>query len=281
MKTMRFFFKLLLPLGLMAILFQGCYTQLMTSREEYPSYREEQQSAGQYDSTYYGEDNDNWQTHQYIGFSYYYPSWRSYWAWDYGCVYPTYWDPWWWGSIYFPYDYYPHYWGYRYPSYGYYGHHNLYGHSYASYTRPYRIRNSGYQRGGGSRGAYGTVRLTPYGDVGSVRGNVNRSRVAGAATQTGRYGATKNTQGRSTTGISGRGNSTNRQRGGWYNPSVQQPRHRDQTRSSERSSSPSYSPRPSSRPSSAPSSPSPRNDGGGRSGGGERSSGGRDSGRQR
>ncbi len=94
MKTMILYFKLLLSFGLMAIFFQGCYTQFVPTRDEDLSYRQEQQSAVQNDSSYYGEDNDNWQSHQCLGFSYYYPGWNSYWSWDYGCVYPSYWDPW-------------------------------------------------------------------------------------------------------------------------------------------------------------------------------------------
>jgi hypothetical protein len=302
MKTMIFYFKLLLPLGLMAILFQGCYTQFVTMREVDSSYQEEQQSTVQNDTTYYGEDNDNWQSHRYLGFSYYYPAWHSYWSWDYGCVYPSYWDPWYWGpAFYVGYSYYPHSWGYwnSYPGYDHWGYnHSGYG-SYYNYSHPFVTRNSGYQRGGNSR-QYGSARSgnagtgSMYnGQSGASRGEVNLPRTAGrVGTQSGSSGITRTS--RSTSG----GISTSRQSSnGRYNPMVQQPRHRDrstttisrsyrtggshssglarsqgtssgQSRSSERSSAPSYAPQPSTRtnppPSSAPSSaPAPRSDGGG------------------
>jgi hypothetical protein len=292
MKAMIFYSKILLPLALMVILFQGCYTRFVTMREEEPSYQQEQQSADQNDSTYYGEDNDNWQSHQYLGFSYYYPAWRSYWSWDYGCIYPSYWDPWYWGpAFYVGYSYYPHYGGYwnSYPGYGHWGyggHHN--------YSHQFVTRNSGYQRGGNSIRNYGATRSgnvsaagsgTVYnGQGGTSRGDVNLPRTAGSVST----GTTRISRSASS------GVSTYRQSSsGRYNPSVQQPRHRDrstttttrsyrigssrssgqsrsqgtsngQTRSSERSSAPSYTPQPSTRTSSAPSSaPAPRNDGGG------------------
>ena len=89
MKTIKFFFNILLPFGLMGILFQGCYTQFATMREEEPSYQQPPPCAVQNDSAYYGEDYDNWQSHQNLGLAYYYPCWNSYWSWDYGCVYPS------------------------------------------------------------------------------------------------------------------------------------------------------------------------------------------------
>ncbi len=293
MKTMIFYFKLLLPFGLMAIFFQGCYTQFVPTRDEDLSYRQEQQSNVQNDSSYYGEDNDNWQSHQCLGFSYYYPSWNSCWSWDYGCVYPSYWDPWYWGTaFYMGYSYYPHYWGYRnyYSGYG-------YGHSY--YPRSFVTRNFGYQRSGNSRltgttrSGYAGVGTTYNGRVGTSQGGVSLPRAAGsAATQSGSAVTTR------TSRNSSRSVSTSRQRGNWYSPSVQQPRHRDQSdmttsrrsrtgsshghvyyrsqgssNGQSRTSGRSYSPQPSTRTSSTSSAPASRNDGGGghQSGGSGRS----------
>jgi hypothetical protein len=301
MKTIRFFFKLLLPLGLMAMFFQGCYTQFATMREEDSSYRQEQQSVDQNDSTYYGEDNDNWQPHRYIGFSYYYPGWNSYWAWDYGCVYPTYWDPWYWGpAFYIGYSYYPHHWGYWYS----YSMHDSYRHDYSS--GQFMNRNSGYLRTGNNRqtgavrSGYAGVGTTYNGRGETSRGNVTLPRTAGSgATQSG-HAVTTRTSRNTSTGV-----TTSRQRGNWFSPNVQQPRHRDQSnttinrtsrtgsshsrqklqsqgttngqsRSSQQSSPPSYSPRQSTRSSSPSSAPASRNNSGS---GGSRQSGG--SGRSR
>ncbi|MGD0036183.1 MAG: hypothetical protein ABSC53_02680 [Bacteroidota bacterium] len=283
MKTIEFFFKLLLPLGLMAILFQGCYTQFVPTREEDLSYQKEQQSAVQSDSSYYGEDNDNWQSHQCLGFSYYYPAWRSYWLWDYGCVYPTYWDPWFWGpAFYIGYSYYPYHWGY-------WNSYSGYGYRHSNYPRSFVTRNSGYQRGGNSRltgtarSGYAGIGTTFNGRVETSRGGVNLPRTAGSvSTQSGSAVTTRASR------SSSRSVSTVRQRGSWYSPSVQQPRHRDQSttamsRSSRtgnshnrvysrsqgssngqsRSSGRSYSPQPSTRTSSTSSAPASRNDGGG------------------
>jgi hypothetical protein len=288
MKTMIIFLKLLLPLGLMAFLFQGCYTQLMTTHEEDSYYQPDQQSAGQSDSNYYDENNDNWQSHQNLGFSYYYPSWQSYWSWDYGCVYPSYWDPWYWGpAFYVGYSYYPHYWGYggRYWGYN--------GHSYNS--RSYMTRNFGYQRGGNNRQTYGAARSGNTGTGSMYNGQTGTNRRDILLRSAGSTRTTRTSRGVST------GISTNRQSSsGRYNPSIQQPRHRDQStttinrnyrmgsprgsghyrsqgsnngqiRTSGRSSAPSYSPQPSSRTSSGSSSSAPRNDGG--SGGGRQSGG--------
>jgi len=95
MKTMILYFKLLLAFGLMAIFFQGCYTQFVPTRDEDLSYRQEQQSAVQNDSSYYGEDNDNWQSHQCLGFSIIirleFILVMGLWM----CV-PSYWDQWYW-----------------------------------------------------------------------------------------------------------------------------------------------------------------------------------------
>ena len=285
MKTIIFYFRLLLPLGLMAILFQGCYTQFVPTRDEDISYQKEQQSAVPSDSSYYGEDNDNWQSHQCLGLSYYYPAWQSYWSWDYGCVYPSYWDPWLWGpAFYSGYSYYPHHWGYG-NSYSGYG----YGHS--NYPRSFATRNSGYLRSGNgrltgtARSGYAGIGTTYNGRIKTSQGGVNLPRTAGSAVTT------------RTSRNSSKSVSTVRQRGSWYSPSVQQPRHRDQStmttrRSSRtgsshdrvysrsqgssngqaRSSGRSYSPQPSSRTNST-SAPASRNDGGGgrQSGGSGRS----------
>lgn len=89
MKTMKLIFTQVLSMGLVIILFQGCYTRVATIQEEESSYQQEEQQAP--DSSYEHNDYDNWQSHNYIGFSYYYPQWHSYWGWE-GCIYPTYWD---------------------------------------------------------------------------------------------------------------------------------------------------------------------------------------------
>jgi hypothetical protein len=270
-------FALLLPLGMLLFLLQGCYTQFATYREEDPSYNKEEGSYSQQDdSTSYGE-SENWQPRQDIGFSYYYPSWSSYRVWGDGCIYPSYWDPWFWGSaFYVGYSYYPHYWGY-YPRNNYWGYNHQYnGHLYAG-------RNTGLHRGSSLWGTYGNV------GGNSIRGSITAPiNSTGTTLQAGSYRT-----GRSSQNAAG-GVSSNRQTGGnRYNPSIQQPRHRDQggttgrssrvgssrgrayygnqgsssgqVRSSGRSSAPSYTPQPSTRSSSAPSSPAPapRSDGGG------------------
>ena len=285
MKKHLYLNALLLPLGMMAILLQGCYTQVATLREEEPSYRQEEQYSQQNDSTYNNDDNNGyWQPHNYVGFSYYYPGWCSYSAWDYGCVYPGYWNPWYWGSaFYLGYSNYPHYGGY-WNSYSKYNHWALGGHY--NNMRQFATRNSGYQRNGSGRGSYGIAGSNGSVGSGAVRGGVALPRDASTTVQTGRYNTTKNLR----SGYSGV--STSRQSSSRYNPSVQQPRHRDQSaattnrsyrngssrghenyrnqgssngqsRSSGRSSAPSYSPQPSSRTNSAPSTPAPRGDGGG------------------
>jgi hypothetical protein len=297
MKTMKLFFKLFLPFAFAAIFFQGCYTQFVTMHEEEPSYQQEGQTADQNDENYYGEDNDNWRSHQYLGFSYYYPGWRSYWSWDYGCVYPSQWDPWFWGSVYYPYySYYPHSWGYGYSYWGY-PHYSSYGgyggYHYTHTSSPYGTRNSGYQRS--TRQTYGAARSgnagtgTTYdGRVGSNRGDVTLPRTAGSiSTQRGAAATTSTTRSGSSGVSTGRRSSS-----GQYNPAVQQPRHRDQntttttkssrssgqsrgqgassgqSRSSERSSAPSYTPQSSPRSSAPSSSPAPSSGGGGRQSGG-------------
>ena len=134
------------------------------------------------------------------------------------------------------------------------------------------------------------------GQTGTNRGDVVLPRSAGRiGNQSGITGTTRTSRGVSTGVSIGRQSTSGR-----YNPSVQQPRHRDrsttminrnyrtgssrsngysrsqgsnngQSRTSGRSSTPSYSPQPSSRTSSGSSSSAPRNDGG--SGGGRQSGG--------
>lgn len=290
MKKQISLYAYLLPIGMMALLLQGCYTQIATTKEDEPSYRQEESYSQQNDSTVNNE-NDYWPAHPNIGFSYYYPSWRSYWAWDYGCVYPTYWDPWYWSpAFYAGYYYYPHSWGYgnfyhNYDRWGFNGHNK--------YSRAFAFRNIGNQRGG-NRSAYGVERSTSNAHLGSgsVREGVQLPRNAGTAIQTGRYSTSRGSR----NGYSGI--STSRQaNGSRYNPSVQQPRHRDQSastngnyrigrshsressrsqgssngqsRSSGRSSAPSYSPQPSTRTNSSSSAHAQS----GNSGGGRQSSG--------
>jgi hypothetical protein len=217
MKTIKLLLTLPLFLGLMAVLFQGCYTQFATAKEDESSYEQEGQNSGQSDSTAYDNANydndDNWQSHNYFGFSYYYPGWRSYWAWDYGCVYPTYWDPLWWGpAFYAGYEYYPHHWGY-WDSYSRYG----YGHS--NYYRSFVTRNSGYQRGGNNLRNYGVGRSSSYGTagtgtiyngrVGSTGGSINLPRASSTRTQLKGTGTLKSHRG-STVSSSSRGSARSR-----------------------------------------------------------------------
>jgi hypothetical protein len=217
MKTIRLLFTLPLFLGLMMVLFQGCYTQVATMKENEPSYEQEGQNSSQSDSTAYDNANydndDNWQAHNYVGFSYYYPGWRSYWASDYGCVYPTYWDPLWWGpAFYAGYGYYPHHWGYwnSYPRYG-------YGHS--NYSRSFVTRNFGYQRGGNDFRSFGAGRSSLYGNtgtgtiynnrVGSTGGSTNLPRASSTRTQLSGTGTLKTHRG-STVSSRTRGSARNR-----------------------------------------------------------------------
>ena len=290
MKKQKYLPALLLPVGMLILLLQGCYTQVATIQQEEPSYRQEEQYTQQNDSTY-NNDSDNWQPHNYVGFSYYYPGWCSNWAWDYGCVYPTYWDPWYWGpAFYIGYSYYPHYWGYWNSYSGY--NRWAYG-SRFNYSRPYASRNIGYQRSMSSRGTNGVLRSAANNNIGSglVRGGVVTSHNPGTAVQSSRYNTSKNSR------IGNINASSSRQsNSGRYNLSVQQPRHRGQgsasTNRSYRSGNsrgqgsingqsrtsgraPGYSPRSSTRTSSAPSGSASRNDGGG----GRQSSGSGRSGR--
>ncbi len=266
----------------MGILFQGCYTQFATMREEEPSYQQPPPCAVQNDSAYYGEDYDNWQSHQNLGLAYYYPCWNSYWSWDYGCVYPWYWDPWLWGpAFYIGYSYYPHYWGYG----NYYRRYDHWGYRGYNYSRQYATRNSGYQRIGNVR----QTGLMRYGNTGTettYNGRVeNIPRSTGSVVTQSRNAVTTRTLRNTSVGI-----STIRQRGNWFSPNVQQPRYRDQSntiarnsriggarnrgnyrsqgtskgqfRSGGRGSAPSYSRQSSTRTSSAPSAPASRSNGG-------------------
>jgi hypothetical protein len=270
MKTIRLLLTLPLFLGLMAVLFQGCYTQFASMKEDESSYEQEGQNSGQSDSTAYDNANydndDNWQSHNYIGFSYYYPGWRSYWAWDYGCVYPTYWDPLWWGpAFYAGYAYYPHHWGY-WDSYSRYG----YGHS--NYSRSFVTRNSGYQRGGNNQRNYGIGRSSSYGTAGtgtiyngrsgSTGGSINLPRASSTRTQQSGTGILKSNRGSSASSGSSRGSA--RSRGATLHRSGNS-QSRSQSRVKQSRSSapaPRYS-QPQQRTSSPQSTPSQRNDGGG------------------
>lgn len=171
MKKMLAMLSFLIALCGLMILFSGCYTQLSTTRDE----REESYSHRQKnddDSTYadnnddadrdgqsYTYNNDDWTYGQRVGFSYYYPSYSTFWpssyfrttytnllspggygyAWYYD---PHYCDPWWsYTSLaYDPYYYTPVY--YTNPSY-YYGS----GSGYSSTNYKPQARGFGANRG--------------------------------------------------------------------------------------------------------------------------------------
>ena len=296
MKTIRLLLTLPLFLGFVVVLFQGCYTQLATTQDQELSYQQEDTSYQQeeqpahdqsYDSNFYN-DYDNWHSRSYIGFSYYYPSWRTSWGWD-GCIYPSYWDPWYSPSYYPAYGYYGYnpYW-YSYPAYGYYSNHHGYNrHQYAT-------RNSGYQRGGNLHRNGGTVRsstsgTTETGSIYNTRGVSIRGSAIPNATSTGtRQNGTSTTTVRSsrsgvvTPGHSSGRVSTGRSSRGNGQSSVRQQRTQNRStprigrsqgatvqrgsssRNSEGSSgqpSRSSTPPPQ-RTSPPPSAPAPRNDGG-------------------
>jgi hypothetical protein len=296
MKTIRFLLTLPLFLGLSVVLFQGCYTQLATTKDEESSYQQEESSYQEeeqpatnqsYDNNYYN-DYDDWRSRSYIGFSYYYPSWRTSWGWD-GCIYPAYWDPWYSPSFYPYYGYSPYYssW-YSYPTYGYY----LTPYGYNHNTRQYATRNFGYQRSGNARRDYGVVRSTTSGSTetgtiydsrgGSVRGNITIPNATSTSTrQVGTNPATvrSSRSGAVTPGQSSGRVSTSRSSRGTSQPSVITPRtvrsrgtsvqRGSSSRSAEGSGSssrsdtpaPTYTPPPQ-RTSPPQSAPSPRNDGG-------------------
>jgi len=264
MKTIRLLFTAPLSLGLMVVLFQGCYTQFASIKEEESSYQQEAQNSSQSDSTAYDDtiynNEDNWQPHNYIGFSYYYPGWRSYWAWDYGCVYPTYWDPLWWGpAFYAGYAYYPHHLGYwdSYPRYG---------HSY--YSRSFVTRGFGYQRSGNNLRNFGDGRSSSYGTtgtgaivngrVGSASGNINLPRASSTRTQVSGSGTLRSHRRGTIYSGNSRGNARSRSTT-LHRSGNTQGRSQSGVRQS-RGSAPA--------PRSSQSTPSQRNDGGGQRNGG-------------
>jgi len=270
MKTIKLLLTLPLFLGLSVFLFQGCYTQFAMMKEDESSYEQEGQNFGQSDSTAYDnanyDINDNWQPHNYIGFSYYYPGWCSYGAWDYGCVYPTYWDPLWWGpAFYAGYAYYPHYLGYwdSYPRYG-------YGHSY--HHRSFVTRNSGYQRGGNNLRNSGVERSSTYrntgtgtinnGRVGSTGGSINLPRASSTRTKQGGTGTLKPHRGSTVSSSSSRGSSRGRGATLRRNGNSQGHSQSRVRQSQSGAPAPRYS-QPQQRTSSPQSAPSQRNDGGG------------------
>ena len=260
MKTIKLF-TFPLFLGLMTVLFQGCYTQIATMKEDESSYEQEGQNSGQSDSTAYDNANydndDNWQPHNYLGFSYYYPGWSSYWASDYGCVYPTYWDPLWWGpAFYAGYGYYPHHWGFG-VSYSRYG----YGHSY--HSRSFVTRNSGYQRGGNNLRNYGVGRSSSNGTAGtgtiynsrsgSAGGSINLPRASSTRIRQSSTGTLKSNRRSTVSSGSSRGSAKNRGT----------TLHRTGNSQNRSQSSPRQSHSSAPAPRSSQSTPSQRNDGGG------------------
>ncbi len=157
MKTTKFML-LSIALGLFSLLIQGCYTQLATSEDEGESSystRYDEPRADEPDSTY--DDSYSYRYPPYrswIGFDYYYPSWRLGWMYD-PWYYDYYYDPW-----FYPYRwYYRGYYGYYYsPYYGYWNPYYYYGgYPIVVYSdgRVSRTRESGYRRtGAGRTGAY-------------------------------------------------------------------------------------------------------------------------------
>jgi len=302
MKTNRLNFAFLICLGLAAFLFQGCYTRLAVIHEVEPAYQEPsyQESAYQEDTTYQQEEqteyNQNYDDNyyddynyshprNYLGFSYYYPSWRINWGWD-AYIYPSYWDPWWTPlNPYYGYSPYYSHW-YSYPGYGYYA--GPYNYNY--YYRQQGTRNFGYQRGGNIRRDDATVRATTTrsaetgatynGRTGSTRGSINIPNASSSGTrQTGTSSATvrSNRGGAAPTGKASSRVSTNRSTQGNRQSGVQQSRTQNPQRvgqsrgaavqrgnSSGQSSrsnapAPSYTPAPQ-RTSPPPSAPAPRSD---------------------
>lgn len=152
-------------LGLLLLLFGGCYTELSTVRndnggdEEYANqqYQDDtsyvSQNQGDYnrDQNEYYDNNDSWNCRPNVGYSYYYPAY----FWPSFAFSAAYYDPW----------FYDSYWGGYYPGYypgSYYGYPYYYG--YAPYYHyPYYASNYGYavyHRGGRT--------------FGSTRGSVGR-----------------------------------------------------------------------------------------------------------
>ncbi|MBN1397004.1 MAG: hypothetical protein JXA06_03130 [Bacteroidetes bacterium] len=290
MKTTKFTLIFLLSIGLSTFLLQGCYTRLAVIEDdeyqdapEYTYYQEEDttyQEEQPVDNQYYDDDyyyrEDYWRPRNYVGFHYYYPSWRFSWGWT-GCYYPSYWDPWWspydpyygWSSYY---SYYPYY-SYWYPYYGY----NYYVGHYSNHY--YGTRNSGYQRGSNALRNTGVTRSSVSGST--EPGTINSRRTGAArsgvdvqnATTTGtrQIGAssTKVRQDRGTAGTSSRPAgkvTTGRASRSTNKSNAQQPRGQSSQRversrgtsagsSRSSSSAPSYTPAP--QKSSEPQSPPP------------------------
>ena len=283
---------------LSAALFSGCYTQLSSTRdEEENGYNDNRSYAAQEstDSSY--NDNGSYYDDDYrrscLGYYYSVPVWQTSWyvspAW-------SYWDAWWLsaGWIYPAY-----YYGGYHPYYGgnWHGHGGYYGHNY---SQPHGIRSGGYTHANyNGRNEFDFGRSSFNTNTGGSLGVPNAGRVSASTTRSGSISTgTRTATSPSIYRGSSAGRSSNK-----YNPSVQQPQHRNQSSNgtrtqrgargasgrsfnapSTRSSStqratPSYSPAPSTRvappaPSSAPSRDNGSSNGGGQSGGG-RSGGGR------
>lgn len=176
-------------LGLLILVASGCYTQLGSTREDdrgsgaYTASQDDNDSGyaenSDYDrgqSGYYNDDG--WNSHARLGFSYYYPSsyWPSYaftaayadpWCYDRYYAY----DPWWCGTpiVGYGYGYYPSHFYYA-PYYYYYPPAYYYGHTYASVPVKRGTRDFGDTRGaGGTRG----VGETRYDAPATDRGGYN------------------------------------------------------------------------------------------------------------
>ncbi len=183
--------------ALLLLALPGCYTRLVTEREDRPWHDEAyttQQAPGdsvyadQTDSNYVDDNpavvNDDygygWHPSCGVGFDYYYPSyyWPSYAfaaAWYDPWFYDSYWayNPWWCGTGFLRYPYY---------GYGYYGHAPFYGGYYGG----------GY--GGRRYDGYGAVRNNVPRDFGSTRGGSTRGITSAQG-----YGGTN--AGRSSSGL--------------------------------------------------------------------------------
>lgn len=275
-----------------AFLIQGCYTELATvdEPEDAYSWTNDDEDTSEYAETPYEDEQDDsyWQSHRYLGFRYYHPSWSigiysDPWYDDYAYVYGTSWwhwhDPWysswyrwgyypgwWWDPPvvaywYSPFRYYPHY---GYPYYGATGWRD----SYSSTTS----RNSGVRRtDGGIRRESGDRMTLP--TAGGTRGTAtapaagrNRStdvnRTPSTRTETRRTegrvssGSTTRTPSSPTRPPSGerrevRPPSNTRERSSSTPPSGSSRRSSGESRSNERSSRSEETPR------TAPSSPAP------------------------
>jgi hypothetical protein len=176
MKKMLAVVTFVIALSGLSILFSGCYTQLSTTRDERDeySYRQKNNDDTTYtdnnrdadqsrDYTY--NDNDDWNYGHRLGFSYYYPSYSTYWpssyfrssysnlfspggygyAWYYD---PYYCDPWWsyTNLAYDPYYYSPAYYNNPYYYYG------SYSSGYSSNVYKPKVREFGANRGNETTG---------------------------------------------------------------------------------------------------------------------------------